>query len=154
MTPETRILNPKKELMIAGETVTVRELAWMDALDFLKQLGGYLGKFISPKGEIEISASSITDIIANTDELSTALVTKTTGRDADFLRTVSLGQMLDLIDAALELNLSEEILAKGKKIAGRFQGFAGVPSPRTAMPAPPSATPTTSSSGRDTAEPS
>lgn len=149
MTPESQILFPQKELKIGDESFVVRELAWSEALDFLKKLGGYLGSLMNDKGELVVTVSGLTDLISNTQELSATLVAKATGRTAESFENLSLGQMLDLIDAALELNLSEEIIAKGKNIAGRFQRFAGK-TPRMATPA--SAQPMTTSSGKVTAE--
>lgn len=156
MTPEPQILFPRSEVKIGNETVMVHELVWIDALDFLKQFGGYIGKLtFNQRGELAISPELVANLIANTDELSTLLLTKSTGRDALFVRSLLLGQVLDLLDAALALNLSEEILVKGKKIAGRFQEFAGrTPTPRIASPASPSAQPIPSSSSTDIGAPS
>lgn len=148
MTTETEILNPKKELTIAGETITVRELSWMDALDFIKQLAGYLGSLVDAAGNFRINIGTIADLVVTTNELALKLIAKTTGKDAAWIEALSLGDMLELIDIALALNLSDEILAKGKKIAGRFQKFAsaGAP-PRTAPPASPKPMSTSSATG-------
>lgn len=148
MTSETEILHPAKSLKIHGETVVVRELKWKDALEFLNQLGGFLGALIDNKGTLRVNISAFADLIKSTSSLSAMLVCKSAAKDEAWLDTLSLGQMLELLDTALALNLSEEIIAKGKKIAGRFQNFAGG-TLRTAPPASPK--PMSSSSPTGTA---
>ena len=148
-TPESKILFPNKEVNIGDQTVKVRELKWSDTLEFLKQLGGYIGKLMNEKGEVAVTPDLIVEMVTSTDELTTSLLRRCTDLEVEAIAQLPMTAALDLVDAALELNLSDDLIAKGKNIAGRFQKFAGV-APRMAMPA--SARPTISSSPRDTAE--
>jgi hypothetical protein len=149
MSNEAQILFPQKELKIGGQTVIVRELAWPHATEFLSSLGKHVGELYDSAGKVKFGLSEIGDVIKNSAELSTYLLEKSTGRPVgDF----SLGAGLEVLDTALELNLSEEIMAKGKKLAGRFQGVIGGLNPTARRSAAASATPTPSSSKTDTPE--
>jgi hypothetical protein len=124
-TEDADILFPDREITVGGkQKIKVRELAWPDARAFMTELAGYLEKLFDAKGEVKIDVSVITGLITTTDELISSLVAKTTGKDKAWLDTLPLGSVLDLIETALALNLSDELLAKGKKIAGSFTRFA------------------------------
>lgn len=134
-TPDEDILFPDREVAVGGnKSIKVRELAWPDARAFLAELGGFLAKLVNEKGEIRIDVGIITEIITASDELVASLILKTTGLNKTELDKLPIGAVLELLDAALELNLSDDLLAKGKKIAGRFQKFADN-ARRTAPPA-------------------
>jgi hypothetical protein len=134
MSNETEILHPVKSLTIAGQEVTVKELPWFEAIEFIKKLSGFIGSLIDANGTLRVDIGAVTEMIVSTDELATTLITKTTGKDSEWVKTLSLSDALSLLDTALALNLSDEIIQKGKSIAGRFRRFAGE-GMRTANPA-------------------
>jgi hypothetical protein len=124
MTPDANVLFPDREFMVGEEKVTVREMLWPDALAFLRKLGTYLEKFMNEKGEMRVDLGLITEVITATDELATMLIAKSIGKDEAWLAALSMSQGLEILGAALEVNLTEDLLEKGKKIAGFLQTFA------------------------------
>jgi hypothetical protein len=132
-TDDADILFPDREVAIGKQSVKVRELAWPDARAFMTELAGFLGKLMNDKGEVRIDVGIISEIITASDSLIESLILKTTGKDKAWLETLPIGAVLDLVGTALDLNLSDELLVKGKKIAGSFQKFADAR--RTATPA-------------------
>ncbi len=139
------ILFPNRELKIGNETVTVSELKWADALGFLKQLSGHMAAFVTADGKLKIDVAELGKVVASSEDLAVSLIAKATGHDADWVNNLPLSVVLDLVDVALELNLSDDLLAKAKKIGGRFKAAA--------PPGQPLARPTITSSIRDTAAP-
>jgi hypothetical protein len=136
MATDAAILHPEKTLMVRRGSesieVTVSELAWPDAIAFLGKLGSHLGKLINEKGEVRVDLGLITELIAGSTELANELIAKSTDEDADMLKDMRASDALAILDAALELNLSDELIERGKTIAGRFKKFATM---RTANPA-------------------
>lgn len=148
-TPESEILFPEKKVRIGDRDIVVREMNHHQAVAFLSVVGKYIGQFFNSDGKPNITPESIGDMVRCTAELSEALLEGATGRPAaDFPISVSL----EILPAAIDLNLSEEILAKGKKLAGRFQGVAAL-SQATTRPAQPSRRSTTSSARGENTKP-
>jgi hypothetical protein len=141
-TPESVILFPEKKLRIGDHDIVVREMNHHHAVAFLTVAGKYIGQFFTADGKPNVTPESIGEMVRCTAELSEALLEGATGRKAtEFPISVSL----EILPIAIELNLSPEILEKGKKLAGRFQDVAGFNPAALARPARPSAKPTTSS---------
>lgn len=142
MSTESQILFPQKEIKVGEHKVIVREMDHHRAVVFLGVLAKYIGQFFTAEGKPNVTPESIGEIITATAELSESLLEGATGRSAsEFPISVSL----DILDAAIELNLTKEILGKGKKLAGRFQDVAGFKAPMLTRPAQQSARSTTSS---------
>jgi hypothetical protein len=146
---EKQILKPEKVIVVGNAPVTVRELAWPDALEFLKRLSEQIGKIWDDKGNVKISLESIAEHVAQTGDLSTFLLEKATGHKAE---EFSSSQALDVLDTALEMNLREELVQGGKRLATRIQRFANVGAMANAALA--SRKPTSSSSPTATTAPS
>lgn len=143
------ILCPKKEIKLGNTLVEVRELAWPDAMEFLKMLAGQIEKVIDPKtGNFRVSVEALTAVIAETGDLTSFLIAKSTGREA---KEFSITQGLKVLDEALALNLTQDIINGGKGVATRIQSFAGLGKPAKATPA--SAKPMSTSSNTGTAAP-
>jgi hypothetical protein len=142
MTDEAKILFPSQKVRLGEREIEVRELAWADALAFLADLGKHFGKFMDAEGNVRISAESVAGVIAGTQELAESLMVKATGLTQEQCAELPISGMLSVIDAALAVNLSDDLFATGKRIAGRFQKFAV---PRTAPPATPPTEPSTTS---------
>jgi hypothetical protein len=129
MDNDIAILNPVTELTVAGQLVTVRELRWAEALEFLQKLGAHAGQAITigADGRIEtaLTAERLTGIVTGAGELCDYLVVKSTGRDAGWFHALSASDALAVLDAALALNLSDEIIGRAKKLLARFAGGPG-----------------------------
>jgi hypothetical protein len=158
----TPLLHPIREVTTCMGKVEVRELSWERALEFLKMLSSHSRQFVSADGKFNFNLDKMAELVSGASELSTFLlkhsVCKGAG-DADgkflgdnFADVLPFSEGLVLLDAALEINLSPEILALAKKTAARFAPAAGnratagaaAPAPKT-MPSPESST---SSSGK------
>jgi hypothetical protein len=115
MATDAAILFPNREVAIGEEKIKVTELAWPDALAFLRELGTYIGKLIDEKGEVRMDVGMLTELVMGTESLSALLLEKTTGRDA---KSFPLSHALDVLKVAIELNVTPEIIARGKALAG------------------------------------
>lgn len=125
MSEDRDILFPNREVAIGeGERkqkVIVSVLAWPDAIEFLRKLGdclGSIGKFFDAEGNVRVDVGFVVELIAGSDVLSTFLLLKATGRDEEWLKKLPYHHGLELLAVALELNLSDKLLDKGKAVAG------------------------------------
>ena len=115
------ILHPVKTISLGGETLEVRELRWPEALGFLQRLAQQAGQFLTADGRLVPPADQFPRIIQESAVLVEYLVTKTTGKDSAWLNDLTPAEVLTVLDAALELNVSPELFARGKALAGRLQ---------------------------------
>lgn len=118
---EISILNPVRTVTVQGQTVEVRELRALDVLQFFKLLSGHARKLANEQGNITLSLDRLAELVTGTEELSQFLILKSTGRDDAWFKSVAFGESLDLLDAALELNLSEELLKKVQRLGERVK---------------------------------
>jgi hypothetical protein len=105
--------------------VQVRELAWPEAIQFLQLLSGHAGKMIGEDGKLKVDFSKISALVTSSQEVSEFLMLKSTGRDQAWLAQLSFRECLDVLDAALSINLSPEMFNAGKKIEGRLRSLFG-----------------------------
>lgn len=143
------ILRPERTVKLSDGEVVVHDLPWHDALQFLKLLSSHakdlLGN-VGPDGRVNVGdiIPKLADLIGNVEELSTFLLTRSTGKSADWLLGAPIDQgrgreggrstleVLALLDAALEVNLSDGLIELGKKVGGRLQRV--LPSKTNATP--------------------
>jgi hypothetical protein len=125
-----------KELTLHGQKITVREMRWMDARQFLNKLAAQAGAFfdVQESPETGINVKFVFDlprligVIKDCGELADFLLTKSTGQPEAWLQEISLTDGLQVLDAALELNVSEEIITALKKtVAGMATAVRGRP---------------------------
>jgi len=137
-----QILNPVKTVQVGGEQIEVREIKWRDAVQFLQELSKQAANFITPQGNLQLSADNLPSVVIQSASLIDLLLTKSTGKDSAWINDLNPHDVLVLIDAAIELNASPELFARGKTVAGRlkavFVGQTGAVStkstPSNAMP--------------------
>lgn len=127
------VLHPVKTVATRGGAVVVRELRWPEALAFLRALATQAGQFLAPDGRLELTPETLPRAIHESGALVECLLTQATGRDAAWLQGLAPTDVLALLDAAIELNASPELFARGKTLAGRLQtvfgpGLPGAPS--------------------------
>lgn len=128
---KTSILNPVVTVPLAGDqTVEVRELSWVNALAFYNKLRNQAKALLNEKGDLVLDSAKMLDVVGENVELAAWLVEKSTGKDAAWIEQRSLSEMLDIISAALELNLTV-ITEKIKNVKGRLAELA-----KPAVPAP------------------
>jgi hypothetical protein len=117
------ILFPDSDLKLStGEVIRVRELSWHEALEFLKKLSGHFGQFGA--GDITALLANLPALITSVDELALHLVDKAAGLTAERFTTLAARDALAVLDKAVEINLNEDLIQRGKKLAARFGGLA------------------------------
>lgn len=119
------VLSHKREVTVQGNKATVSEMSWPDTFEFLKQLSTHAGKLTDEKGSFKFDLTKLTDIVINTRELSEHLILHSTD-PLPVMKDLSFVEGLELLDAALEMNLSEELVAKAKNVGARFGRALGI----------------------------
>ncbi len=130
------VLNPVKTVKVQGADVEVRELRALDLLAFFKLVGEHAKKFLNDKGDVVFNIEKLIEVVNSSEELVEFLILKSTGCDAEWFRTISPGELLDLLDAAIELNLSEDLLKKAARLGDRLKAIFGPKTSRTDSPPP------------------
>lgn len=146
MANDSEILFPAREVRVGNGTVKVNELAWPDARAFLRELGGYIGRFTNEQGEVRIDVGLITELIGATESLSTMIIAKTTGMSEEQMNALKLSKAMEIIEQAVDLN-TLIIVERGKKMAGGLTRFADArraAEPKTTTPTITPAPPTPS----------
>jgi hypothetical protein len=125
---EHKILNPQLDVKLHDGEVAVRELTWPVLWQFLDKLSAHAGKLVGEDGKFIINAERIAGVVASSQDLSQRLILGTTGKDEEWLNKRPLGEVIQLLEASLEVNLSDSIIDRAKKIGSRLAGlFAGPP---------------------------
>ena len=121
------ILNPVKEIAVAGATWQVKEMNWRDGMQFLGMISKHASEVVSGEGgKVTVDFAKLPALVASMEELANFLLTRSTGRELAEVNALRFSDSLALIDAAIELNLSQELLERGKQIAGRVGAAFGV----------------------------
>jgi hypothetical protein len=142
MKPKTElpVFNPTSRVQLAGGCIEVHELKWPDALSFFNKLRDQAKGLVNDKGEICMDANKLMEAIGDNVELAAWLVEKSTGMDAQWIEQRSLSEMLDIITAALEVNIGI-IASKIKNVKSRLvSATAGELPPKSSPTSQPSAT--------------
>ena len=127
MSNELELLDPTRVVDIGTEAVHVRELRWLDALQFIQKLAAGLEQIagtqsVGPDGTVRLNADRLREAVLSGGELANTLLAKTTGLPQARLDTLSASQALALLDAAVRINFREELLGKLKAVGGVLQG--------------------------------
>jgi hypothetical protein len=138
MDSETKVLRGKKELTIAGESMEVRGLKFLEVLKFFGLTGEKFGKLLdrTESGGVRFvgELDKISGLIVATEELSVFVLQAATGKDKAWIDTLSLEDAITVIDACLELSFSEATLGKlkalGQRIGGMVPGAKATLSPQ------------------------
>jgi hypothetical protein len=124
------VLDPVREIIIRDSEnlevkINVRELTWPKALKFCLMLADKAAQF-AKEGRFDFKPENFPALIANASELSDFLILESTGRDHAWLEALPVSSAFAVLDAALAINLSPEVLGSAKKAAGRFAQAIGV----------------------------
>jgi hypothetical protein len=126
------VLNPVIPVKVRGETVDVRELTWKDYLRAVKDLTGTILKLMGEGGTtLVLNREKILEAITAQEDLVGWVIEKSTGKDQAFINSLSARELLPLLIAVVDLNLSEEVIGPGKELAGRMGAALGL---KTASP--------------------
>ena len=127
MSTELELLDPVRTVDIGGEQVQVRELRWLDTLQFLQKLAAGIEQVVGTQaiaadGSVRLNADRLRDAVLSGGELANTLLAKSTGLPQARLDALSASQALSLLQAAIEINFREELLGKLKGVGGALQG--------------------------------
>ena len=127
MNTELELLDPVRVVDIGTEPVQVRELRWLDTLQFLQKLAAGIEQVVGAQavgadGSVRLNADRLREAVLSGGELANTLLTKATSLPQARLDSLSASQALTLLDAAVRINFREELLGKLKAVGGALQG--------------------------------
>ena len=127
MINELELLDPVRTVDIGGEQVQVRELRWLDTLQFLQKLAAGIDQVVGSQavgadGTVRLNADRLREAVLSGGELANTLLTKATSLPQARLESLSASQALALLDAAVRINFREELLGKLRGVGGALQG--------------------------------
>jgi hypothetical protein len=120
------ILHPVREVSLRNETVTVREMRWKDAIAFTEKLSGLMGQFTEPDGRLVVTPEKLGAVIARSGDLATELLERATGKGREWLDDLRPVEVFDLMAAAVEVNLHEDLLGKARGVGQALSKALGV----------------------------
>lgn len=121
----TSILNPDSDVVLSdNKSVTVKQLTWKKTFVFFEKLQGQIKGLFNEKGELAPDISKVMDAIKANKEVVDWLVHECTGKEAEFLDELPLGDMMKLVSKALEINLLA-IAEQIKNVKGRLAALGG-----------------------------
>lgn len=123
----SEILNPVVRVQLRKESIDVTELTWKDHVRAVKELAGAMIKLISGDGKsITLNKDSLLEAVIAQESLVQWVVEKSTGRDAQWVSQLGGRDMLVVLKAVVDLNLSEEYIKSGKELAGQMGDIFGL----------------------------
>ncbi len=127
MNTELELLDPVRMVDIGTEQVQVRELRWLDTLQFLQKLAAGIEQVVGSQavgadGTVRLNADRLREAVLSGGELANTLLAKATSLPQARLDSLSASQALTLLDAAVRINFREELLGKLKAVGGALQG--------------------------------
>ncbi len=135
--------SPPAVLTLGSRTFSVRELAWPEAMEFLRKLGTAAACFVTPDGRPRPISDLLPEVLAQGENAIAYLLQQSIGLGPDDLRQLPASVTLRLTQSALELTLNDDLIVAGNAVAERLRRAFG----RSIS----SAAPSISSSGADTA---
>jgi hypothetical protein len=130
----------ERKIRLPEETVTVVEMPWGKTIAFIEKLSERLADIMRVKAADGGGASlglNLTDpikLVTSSRLLTEELVLGATGKDVAWLEAQSPRAVLAILDAAIEINLSDELKKLGKAVGLRVAsglGLAGASSAQT-----------------------
>lgn len=122
-------------IRVGDQSLTVREMRWPDAIQFFSKLSKMVGSMVeqSPEGRLTFDMAKLPDAIMESSEIGEFLIAKTTELTVEQIQQLPARCALDVLSAAIEINLNQEVLGKFKRIGAVItEGFAGPKPPVTA----------------------
>jgi hypothetical protein len=113
------VFNNIQRVVVREETIQVRELTAKEIAYILQKFTDTATSLINADGDLIVDREKIVKaVIANTD-LAFWIMERACTRDTKWVESLVPREMFPLIEAILDLNLSEEVMAGGKKLLGR-----------------------------------
>jgi hypothetical protein len=143
---EMEVFNPITSVTGNGITIQVKELNWLNGVEFLKLLAKHIGSFITTDGKISINPDTAVALVADTKELADWLILKTTTMSQSDIDNLSFTEGIGLLEAAISMNVRADFFVKAKRIGNRVASAMNLKPKVNPVPLPKSST---SLSGRD-----
>ncbi|MFZ2643472.1 MAG: hypothetical protein WA117_20945 [Verrucomicrobiia bacterium] len=149
---EFKVLFPEKEVRLScGPIVSVRALRWIDSVELLRRASAIIIE--GAPGLAKVDAGTIASLLvsenlgkllAGVEQLRCWLLTRVVlfegvALSDEQIASLPMVDAMRLLDAALEVNLCEEVLSLGKSVGGRF---AAIVTKKVSVPSIPSSSAT------------
>ncbi|MFA5263054.1 MAG: hypothetical protein WC378_04460 [Opitutaceae bacterium] len=129
------------------QKVVVRRMPWKAAVELLKKLSGHIGSvsdLVKPtedgSGASKVSVSAviakIPDLIMGAEDLVQHLVLNSTSLNKEAFDALDLAQASAVIEAAVELNLGDELKNSWAGIAEKIRALSAMKTKSTASATP------------------
>jgi hypothetical protein len=126
MENDLNILHPVREVPVTGRgQVEVREMRWKPALAYVQKLSGVLGEFIEG-GRLVVTPEKLTGVLVKSADLAGELIVRSTNLSPTDVDDLYPSEALALLQAAIEVNLHEDLLGKARGVGRALQGALGV----------------------------
>lgn len=132
---KTTVLIPGDETG-AGRSIDVAELRWPDAMQFFRMLSEHVGNLVTMDGAGRpvFDFQKLREAIPASGALAEFLVSRSTGLKPEEIAALTTSQFLEVLAVTMELNLSEEIVGKFKRLSAVISRTLG--GPRSNSPTP------------------
>lgn len=121
-------INPVLTVRVRGEAVDIKELKWRDSLRLVKSITDSLTELLAKRnagGQLELGAEDIVTAITKTEDVAGWLIEATTGKPTEWVNGLSTREAMQVLSAAVKLNLSEDVIGSGKELAGHLSAAFG-----------------------------
>lgn len=113
--------NGVRTVNLDNKVVEVRELRWRDYLYVIKGITGTVLELVGPGGTtFVLDKGRIVEAIGNQEALVGWVLARSTGLTPDEVENLTAREVMPLLEAVVELNLNDEVIALGKRVAGRM----------------------------------
>lgn len=136
---ESNVICPIKTANVKGKTIEIRELTWRDSMRAVKELTGSIMKLVGGKqgklttDSLSLDKDSIVEALSAQEDLVAWAIEKSTDLSPSEISALTLSEAIPIIQAMVDLNLSDEVIGPGKTLAGRLGQVFGL---KIALPKP------------------
>ena len=123
------ILSNQRERTVSGETVVIKELRAIEAIDFVKRLSVYANQFQGMGSGAQI-VEKLQEIIIGAQDVAFFLISKATGKPEAWVGDLGLADFLDVLQDTPDLTINEDVVKKVTRVAAQIRSLA----PKKATP--------------------
>lgn len=116
-------------LKLGDREVTVRRMYWKAARAFIKKLATHLTGIASSGTDLSAILPKLPELITSADDLTADLVSGSTDFTAEQIDQLDVAQFAAILDAAIELNLGEDLKNSFAGIAAKLEAL--IPATKT-----------------------
>ena len=122
------VFRPTETVDLGDRQVTVKQLAFLDAIEFGKRLARTAGQMVDPSGRVKIFGTGpdgkrviipeeVAELIGSSQSLAGWLIEKSAKIPATEILELSATEGLAILHAALRVNLTERLAKEGNGLA-------------------------------------